>query len=71
MSIRTAQQRLNDATERLTLAWSVTRQVWADAAGRDFEQDVLEPLWQDVRASTAAMELVGERVTAARNECSE
>lgn len=69
MSLRTAQQRLHDASRTLDAKWTTLHALWRDEAARAFERDHIEPIDPAVRHTMNAMSRMTELLEKARAEC--
>ena len=69
MSLSVGQVRLQDAYKVLKTKWRATKTEWDDPMSRDFEEQHLAMLDQQVRAAIAGMEDVAEQLWRARREC--
>jgi hypothetical protein len=61
--------KLAETMKTLRLHWDETKEVWHDAASRDFEEKRLEPLEPCVRLTLDAVSRLAETLERAQREC--
>lgn len=71
MSTAVAQAKLRDAVRDLTVRWQRAREQWDDDAAHQFYNEVIQPLPSKVSSAMAAMNRVGELMSAVRREAGE
>jgi hypothetical protein len=60
---------LRDGHDKLQAAWGETRETWRDQNARDFEQDFLEPLANEIARTTGAIQRLSDLFRAVRKDC--
>ena len=70
MSTQTAKSQLMKATKALLLHWNQANEHWDDPVSRKIESKHIEPLLDSVKSAIGAMELIGETIAKAQNDCS-
>jgi hypothetical protein len=70
MSLYTGRSKLYSSLKDTRLKWEEARSGWRDAAGRQFEEAVWEPLEAQVQATLRALDLLIQVQVQLRNDCS-
>ena len=61
--------RLEALTKELRLQWQQTKEHWADAKSREFEQRFLQELFGTVERSASAIEQLDRVITKIKKDC--
>lgn len=69
MSLKIAENRLQDETKSFLLAWNTSRDQWNDEVRQKFDRDYIEPIERSLRNVQNAMERMQEIIVRARQEC--
>lgn len=70
-NLQAAAGRLKDALDQLQLAWQRTREEWRDENSRSLEEELLQPLAEEVKGALPAIDLMSQTLQRAVRECSE
>lgn len=70
MSVNDAAGGLSKALKDLRVRWEIAGQSWQDQVRVEFEENHLEPLWEQTRATLDGMNRLAELLARARRECS-
>jgi hypothetical protein len=70
-NLQAASGRLQEALEKLQLAWSTAREEWRDENSRHLEEEILEPLAAEVAAAIPTIGHLTQTLAQARRECEE
>ena len=62
---------LQDALEKLLIAWEQTREVWDDARAKQFEETYLRPISEEVSMAVPAVGHMSQTMGTAVRECEE
>ena len=62
---------LKDVTQKLALAWEVVREAWADQKAEQFEEDVIEPLLNEVATVMPAIDQMSNTMRSAKRALEE
>ena len=63
------QSKLNHSLKSLREKWDIAQEHWKDRVRVEFEERYLQELEERVRATTGAMERLGEMLSRAEKEC--
>jgi hypothetical protein len=69
MTLTTGRAKLVEALKILTVRWEDARDGWDDEAGREFEENHVEPIGPQVRAAVRAIDQLAVVISQMRNEC--
>jgi hypothetical protein len=61
--------RLAALTKELRIQWQQTREYWADAKSREFEQKYLQELYTNVEKTAAVIEQLDKLLTRIKKDC--
>lgn len=70
-NLQAASGRLQDALDQLLLAWDQTREQWHDENARHIEEELLEPIAKELKASIPAIGQMSQLLQQAVRECNE
>jgi division protein CdvB (Snf7/Vps24/ESCRT-III family) len=70
-NLQAAAGRLQDALDQLQRAWQRTCDEWRDENSRSVEEELLQPLAEEVKGALPAIGLMSQTVQQAVRECSE
>lgn len=70
-NLQAAAGRLQDALDQLQLAWQRTRDEWCDENSRFVEEELLQPLAEEVQGALPAIGLMSQTLQQAVRECHE
>lgn len=70
-NLQSAAGRIQEALEDLQVAWAATREHWDDQPARDFEEQVLAVISQEVSTAFPALGQLTQSFQAAGRACSE
>ncbi len=70
-NLQAAAGRLQDALDQLQLAWQRTRNEWRDENSRFVEEELLQPLAEEVKGALPAIGLMSQTLQQAVRECNE
>jgi len=70
IELRSCAARLREALDQLDVAWSHTTEKWNDAACHRFEQEHLQPIGPQLRATLDAINHIDQILQHADRECS-
>lgn len=70
-NLQAAAGRLQDALDQLQLAWQRTRNEWCDENSRFVEEELLQPLAEEVKGALPAIGLMSQTLQQAVRECNE
>lgn len=62
---------LKDATQKLALAWETVREAWADQKAEQFEEEVIEPLLNEVATVMPAIDQMSTTMLSAKRALEE
>lgn len=62
---------LKDATQKLALAWEAVREAWADQKAEQFEEEVIEPLLNEVATVMPAIDQMSNTMRSAKRALEE
>lgn len=71
MSLKIAENRLQDETKSFLLVWNSSRDRWDDEVRRRFDEEYIHPIERHLRSAQGAMERMQEIIVRARHECSD
>ena len=69
MSLKIAENRLQDETKSFLLVWRASQDRWNDEVRRRFDEQYIEPIGRSLRNAQGAMERMQEIIIRARQEC--
>ena len=69
MGVYEGRGQLAKALKQLMLRWAEARGSWDDAAGAHFEKKYIEPLNDDMKATTNAMDHMAAVLSQVRRDC--
>ncbi len=70
MSLKIAENRLQDETKSFLVVWKASHDRWNDDIRDRFDQQYIEPIGKSLRNAQGAMERMQEIIIRARQECS-
>lgn len=70
-NLQAAAGRLQDALDQLHLAWQRTCEEWRDENSRYIEEELLQPLAEEVKGALPAIGLMSQTLQQAVRECGE
>ncbi len=70
-NLQAAAGRLQEALEKLQLAWDQTREHWRDENARVLEEELLQPLIREVKLAAPAIGQMSQVLQQAARECEE
>jgi hypothetical protein len=70
MSLNAGAIKLKTSLKKLYLRWDESESHWNDAARRDFEQEVLSPLQDQVLSTLQGIGVLAEIIDKAERDCS-
>lgn len=69
MSIRNSASNLSRAAKDLAAEWEETREHWRDAKSRQFAEEYLQDLPNEIAKAAAAMEEIGKVLRRIQQDC--
>ncbi|MCA9080287.1 MAG: hypothetical protein KDA58_06985 [Planctomycetaceae bacterium] len=70
-NLQSSSGRIQDALEVLLIRWDETREVWKDQRAERFDEEVIQPLREQIAIATPAIGHITQVIARARREVEE
>jgi hypothetical protein len=71
MGVHEGRANLNKGLKNLLMQWAEAKSQWEDVQSKKFEQKYIDPLQQDLKIATSAMDQMAVLLAQARHDCTE
>ena len=71
MGVHEGRANLAKGLKHLMMQWAEAKSQWEDAQSKKFEEKYLDPLQQDLKLVTSAMDQMAVLLAQARSDCTE